>query len=434
MKNDYVVLSLDPMFSPLHSKIAALVGKECHAITSCWSKKIYLKGFKHTLAQKLIKETHSESTKLNLDVINELDSYYHSYVRKIENRVLTQEELTYMARFYLGLEQYLQRNKITLVLLHNDTRWYHAIAINICKKLNIEYLVTEQGLIRPFTTVLDNVGCNATTELNYRSGFNYHNLASNSPVQVTDKHDSIRSMCLFGCFIIGLNVEKWLKFDSILSYMHNDYTIRKYVRRLKRKLFFKNRLESKLGEKTVLLFLQLENDSQILQHSQFKSNRQVIEHTLKISKDLGFNLAIKCHPLDSNQYHLPDDVTFVDGDNKLLSRQASLVVTVNSSAVIDTIETNTPLVLLGESIYTRYGLGVFGEVTENSKNLYSKALENVSHNERANFLAYLKNIYLLPGAGASYQPETLITKLDHLLSHDVGLVANNIPNNSIVEL
>ncbi|MGR5537564.1 phosphoribosylamine--glycine ligase [Vibrio campbellii] len=434
MKNDYVVLSLDPMFSSLHSKIAGLVGKECHAITSCWSKKIYLRGFKHTLAQKLIKDTHCESTKLDLDVIAELDTYYHSYVRKIENRALTEEELTYMARFYLGLEQHIERNKITLVLLHNDTRWYHAIAISVCKKLNIEYLVTEQGLIRPFTTVLDKVGCNANTDLNYLSGINYNNLASNNPVQVTDKHDSVRSMCLFGCFIIGLNIEKWLRLDSILSYMHNDYTIRKYACRLKRKLFFRKRLESKLGNKTALLFLQLENDSQILQHSRFKNNSQVIESALKIAKELGFKLAIKRHPLDSNEYNRSDDIAFVDGDNKALSQQASLVITVNSSAVIDVIETKTPLILLGESIYARRGLGVFGCVSENSKTLYSNALKNVSVKERGNFLAYLRNIYLLPGAGASYQSEALINKLDHLLTHDVGLVVNDIQNNSIAEL
>lgn len=164
----YAVLSLDPMYSPLHSKIAVQVGKkqECYAILSCWAKKVYLRGFQCTLATKLINSVNESSlSNTLLKRVEQLTTYHHAYVKKIERRALSQAEIRYMARFYQALEQYIDSKRIELILVHNDLRWYHAIAIDICKRKGIRYLVTEQGLIRPYTTVIDNQGVNANANI-----------------------------------------------------------------------------------------------------------------------------------------------------------------------------------------------------------------------------------------------------------------------------
>ncbi|GAB2649664.1 capsular polysaccharide export protein, LipB/KpsS family [Vibrio panuliri] len=431
MKNDYIVLSLDPMFSPLHSKIAHLIGRESYAITSCWSKQLYLRGFRKELAQKMINKISVEEANPYLDTVGKLESYYHFYVEKIEKRHLNEEELIYMAKFYMALERYIKQHDISLVLLHNDTRWYHAIAVSLCKKLNIEYLVTEQGLIRPHTTVLDRRGCNVNAEINYLSGVDYRNIAPRTKVKVTDKHDSLRSICMFGVFLLYLMAEKWLRRDSVLSYMHNDYSIAKYIRRLRRKLFARGRKQSYVENKTALLFLQLENDSQIVQHSSYNSNEQIIKLVGAFCEKNNLNLVIKKHPLDPKSYSFSNYQQFVDGDNKILSKQADLVITVNSSAVIDVLDTNTPLILLGKSIYARRGLGIYWSGTEESTSVYQKAIKNVCTKERENFLAYLANNYLLTGAGASYQTELLVSKLDFLLEKDVGSLDQHVANNSV---
>merc|ERR1712173_67470 len=107
-----------------------------------------------TLAQSLIKQHNGKTNKESVEKIRQLCSYHKSYVEKIEKRTLSSSEIDNMVKFYESLKKFVQDKKITLVLLHNDTRWYHAVAIEICRELGLPYLVSEQGLIRPHTTVL----------------------------------------------------------------------------------------------------------------------------------------------------------------------------------------------------------------------------------------------------------------------------------------
>ncbi|MBE8232403.1 MAG: phosphoribosylamine--glycine ligase, partial [Endozoicomonadaceae bacterium] len=169
MEKKYNLLSMDPMYSPLHGKIADLLAKETYAVVSCLSKKVYLPKFKITLASSLIFKCEKKITAVEIEKIRLIPNYHQSYVNKIENRELNRSEIVYMAKFYLSLKEFILQNSIDLVVLHNDTRWYHAIAISICAELKIKYLVTEQGLIRPYTTVIDNKGANANANFKYSS-------------------------------------------------------------------------------------------------------------------------------------------------------------------------------------------------------------------------------------------------------------------------
>lgn len=101
-----------------------------------------------------------------------------------------------MARFYVALKGFVIEKDINLVLLHNDARWYHAVAIDICKELGINYLVTEQGLIRPFTTVIDPQGVNANSKIDFKIFSNevQHTPKEQGSFIPKDTHDSIKSM------------------------------------------------------------------------------------------------------------------------------------------------------------------------------------------------------------------------------------------------
>lgn len=410
----YNILSLDPMYSPLHSKIGQLIGKDCYALLSCRAKKIYLRGYQCILATDLINSVPATSIPLELlEKIEKIETYHHSYVKKLENRPLKKQELIYMARLYQALESYIVQKEIDLVLVHNDLRWYHAVAIDICKKRGIRYLVTEQGLIRPYTTVIDNRGVNANANIELREKLD----TPESSFVPNSKHDSIDSMIYFFMFISLFALERFLGSNTILRYMHNNYSIGKYYNRLWNKLnssSIANDISdiSDFSQRYMLLLLQLENDSQILVHSKFKSNQEIIERVEKQAEKLGVRLFIKKHPLDTSYYQCGDNVNWVSGDVKQLSQYAKLVITVNSSAAIDVLHTPTPMLLLGDSIYNYPNVGVQCDI-EDIYDVYQNI--SIDVDKRKKFINSIEKNYLLRGSGFSYCDGLIRIKLKSLL-------------------
>lgn len=406
----YTVLSLDPMYSPLHEKIANITAIKKYAIASSLAMKVYLPSFKFTLATKIIKENKKIITDELLSKISEIESYHAAYVNKVEERNLKADELAYMAAYYLGLKQFINKKGIDLVLIHNDTRWYHAIAIMLCKELGIKYLVTEQGLIRPNTTVIDSQG------INFKSNIPAIELTKESKSEFIAKypHDSLISMGVFCIFLLFFLVEKLL--NTQIKYFHNDYNFKKYCRRVVNKIKIKKNVnyKSRLSEQSVLLLLQLELDSQLLIYSEFNNNQELISKLEKKCNDKGLKLSIKKHPLDSNTYQVSKGTTFVDGVVSKLSQQAKMVFTVNSSAALQVMKTSTPLYLLGDSIYDREYIAT--RVDINSLDFDELDIIETKKSHRENFIKLINNNYLLYGAGFSFNNKLLEIKLNELLS------------------
>ncbi|MDG2664538.1 phosphoribosylamine--glycine ligase, partial [Vibrio parahaemolyticus] len=230
MEKRYNLLSLDPMYSPLHEKVASLVARRKFAITSCLSKKVYLPTFKLTLATSLIASVKEPIDNDVLKKMNSLSTYHHAYAKKIESRTLSSSELKYMAKFYIGLKRFITEKSVDLVILHNDTRWYHTIAILLCNELGISYLVTEQGLLRPFTTVIDNKGVNANANISLLN--KKIDTDDNNEFLPRNTHDSLLSMMFFSFFILSFSSERLFGRRTVLRYTHNRYSVRKYYKLL----------------------------------------------------------------------------------------------------------------------------------------------------------------------------------------------------------
>ncbi|WP_102505124.1 capsular polysaccharide export protein, LipB/KpsS family [Salinivibrio kushneri] len=420
----YVVLSLDPMYSPLHSKIAALVGKEKkrHAILSCWAKKVYLRGFQCTLATQLINGiTEKCVTKEIRKRVEHLTTYHHAYVKKVEKRTLSNDEITYMARFYQALVHFLERESIDLVLVHNDVRWYHAIAIDICKRKGIRYLVTEQGLIRPHTTVIDNRGVNANANLGFSSSKPQQPAKLSNDFRPTIYHDSWISIVFFAVFLLIFTIERTIGSGTIIRYMHNKYSLRKYAQRFYNRINNrKNKIDSThVPNQYVLLLLQLDTDSQILVHSDFSNNQEIISQVEENILPLGYHLAIKQHPLDQKDYKTSNGTLWVDGNIQQLASSAQCVISVNSSSAISVLETKTPLFLIGQSIYNYPGVAEYSRVNDIPEKL---AKINITQHTkmRSAYLRHLKYRYLVAVTGWSLTPAIILNKLQNLL-HDPNL-------------
>lgn len=397
------------MYSPLHEKIATLTAKKKYAVISSYALKVYLPSFKLRLASSLIKRcTSTVSPELLIKIAN-VKSYHKAYANKVLEREMTNNELTYMAKYYLALKEFIAIKGIDLLLIHNDTRWYHAIAILICKEMEIKYLVTEQGLIRPNTTVIDKRGNNYNALLPDISTGN-----KDEKFKVKHPHDSVISMSFFLLFLIVFSIER--AFSTQIKYLHNNYSLIKYAKRIFNIFKSKSKINgTTLPSNEVLLLLQLELDSQLLIHSTFKNNQEVINLVTKKCIESGLTLKIKKHPLDFNHYEAPIDC-YVEGGVKALAQQSSLVVTVNSSAVLQVLATKVPLMLLGDSIYDLEG--VAKKVDLKTITNFQSGIPITCPKKRNSFIKLIKNDYLLLGAGYSYDLDILDASLSRLLMDD----------------
>ncbi|MFB9213679.1 capsular polysaccharide export protein, LipB/KpsS family [Vibrio sinaloensis] len=414
-KKDFTLLSLDPMYSSLHERIAFLVAKKKYAITSCLAKKVYLPTFEVTLATELINRSCPDDAKRFYDKIFKLESYHHVFVKKKLGRNISDEEVKYMSLYYASLRQFIIDKGINLVLIHNETRWYHAIAIDICQDLGVRYLVTEQGLIRPYTTIIDPRGTSKNCTIDFINKTSFEN-KSEFNFYPKCKHDSLKSIFFFFIFLAFFTLERWNSNKTILRYMHNNYSLRKYGLRIMNKLKIKNNNISRLEEKSILLLLQLDYDSQFLIHSPFSNNDQVISEVENLAKKKNYKLAIKKHPLDTRDYRLGQNSYFAQGGVLALAKQAEAVFTVNSSASIEVLKTSKPLLMLGESLYDYEGITTRVS-KKNQDYCIELAKKKMNPNGRNAFIDFLLNEYLILGAGYSYSDDILAKKLNVLLNN-----------------
>ena len=436
---DHTILSLDPMYSPLHNKIGKLVSNRSrrYAIVSCLAKSVYLKDYRIFLATRMMRNNSEPISASLLEKMKVLQTHHHVVQRKHLGKELTQSELKYMARYYLTIRQFIQQKGVDLVIVHNDTRWYHAIAILLCKEMNLHYLVTEQGLIRPHTTVIDPYGVNGFSRLAKQDISHLlveqHNRYKVKANDLKGRHDSLLAMFFFFLFLAIFTVERWSGAKTIIRYMHNSYRLDKYWQRLVYRLnhrpkvsIDKNVRLEKLAQ-SALFLMQLENDSQLLLHSEFSYNQPLIDRLAEQCGKVGLLLAIKKHPLDFNTYHLPSNAYFIDGHIAQLARKSQCVVSVNSSSVIEVFSTSIPVYLLGRSVYAHRGVAEFCILDDLAKKI-KKQEEPMDVSGRGQFLDYLKNSYLLHGAGYQIQTNAVADKLNQLLPEYVTVDYNEVTN------
>lgn len=418
------ILTLDPMYSPLHSLIAKNIKvKNKYAILTSLGLSVYLPGFKRLYINKEI-ETYYES--ISNDLLEQVErdlNHFTAMYKKIERENIPKKYLEYMAAFAIFIESFILESDIDLVLLHNDLRWQHSLCINICKRMGVKYLVTEQGLFRPNTTVVDLVGVNAYS--NVASEFEKRWLGGNISKRKSAKtslnptrsgHNSNISYLYFFIYLVLSKLGGLFNTESLI--VHNRHGFLSYLRR-----FFKLRLSSnntnseRLGSEKKIIFvpLQLELDTQILVHSRFNNNQSIIDYITKGFESSilsnSHRLVFKLHPNDTNSYIFGSGVEFYEGSiNSVTECNVTAVVCVNSSSVLELLDSNIPIILLGESIYDIDGVTIKDNYNDLSSLLSSNLENSVIYEKRLAYLDYLKEDYCINGAGFNY-PDTEINKI-----------------------
>ncbi|MEY8715506.1 capsular biosynthesis protein [Francisella philomiragia] len=271
--------------------------------------------------------------------------------------------------------------EITDILLLGDCRPYHAKAIEVAKKLNIDFWVFEEGYIRPDTITLEhNKYANARNQTpsdksfyeNYQVVRNYPLIRTQNPVSVRLRWDLV------------YHLKNGLSPFSFRNYNHHRQVkiYREYIGWIIRfsKKFFTDRLSlpSKLekitDKKFFLVPLQLSHDYQILEHSKYQSTLEMIDEVLiSFAKNANDDtlLVFKLHPFDtmvvnslkhiqkSLKKHpsIKSRVITLDGGHLPTLIDNSLgVVVINSTVGLQSLAHGKPTKALGRAIYNFEGL------------------------------------------------------------------------------
>ena len=322
-----------------------------------------------TFFQKLAQYSHTQGNttfKINL---NGGDSYY-AWANQIDN---FSDKPECWAE-YLSL--YLQKNKIDLIIVYGDCRYYHAEAAKVAKKLAIDYWVCEEGYLRAGFVTVEQNGCNANSTLdNSKLAIEQTTdapIISNEQVGNTFFQRAIFASRYY--WEINKNKSKfahyhhhrpWVWWQEGLFWLNNFK--QKFISGIVDPLTL-SRFIKKYNKKTFLLPLQLEVDFQMRQHSKFDSVKESIRYIVEsfaAHANKNDALLIKHHPQSrgfshygkyiktlTQQLNISDRVLYIHQAHlPSLYPQCKGVVTVNSTVGLSAILHYLPTITLGKAIY-----------------------------------------------------------------------------------
>ncbi|WP_310618947.1 capsular biosynthesis protein [Flexibacterium corallicola] len=285
--------------------------------------------------------------------------------------------------FLAGL---LEKHSFDIVLLHGDRRVYHQAAIALAKKRGLKIVATELGYLRPDWMTVEVGGCNALSHFP-KDPQEIREMAKNaSPLAGDRLYQNSYSQLVFQ--ELKFTVDNLLFHWAFPKYENHrqESRLTVYGGWLKARLLSKKReleaartLHKVTGQPYYVFALQLNGDFQIRDHSPFGSIYKAIDHvagSFALHAPAGTNLVLKCHPLEyrhaelreaiekaEREHGLEERLFLLDGSNiQDLSRDSLGLVTVNSSAGLESIEEGVPTCCIMPTIYDVEGLTHQGEL------------------------------------------------------------------------
>lgn len=421
------ILSLDSPYSPFFSLIVQQLPE-----VSCFRAIFSKSGYRHYFAGDgceflgRILARHTTYTQEDMALAKQSHNHYSAYVGKFSGRKLNQEELAKLASFAHYFRLYLQDHQIDFVMMHNDLRWHHALARDICLQLGVPFCVSELGLFRPYTMTLDFHGVNANASIaSLDVDFAQYADLPERPFNVPEPfygHESLRSKRHFLRFLLLNKLGGLCGLNSSIA--HNALRIRPYLQRfwqqtVKRGAGGAHQQDGLPGGDYVFFPMQLENDTQFLIHSDFSSNQTLlndVEHAFYQS-DLAstHQLVVKLHPNDLGSYQADNRTRFTQGNTTQLVNHAAAIISVNSTVCMEALETDKPLFVLGRAFFAR--ADICQPVTLDMLSAALSQPQPVSVAHRKGFIHYLKFQYSVEGAGYSFQPEELRRVAQRITEH-----------------
>jgi capsular polysaccharide export protein len=285
----------------------------------------------------------------------------------------------------------MESGAITDVWLFGDCRPIHKIAVAVANKLGVNVWVFEEGYFRPAFITCERGGVNgnsslATSASAYQS---WPRWESEHTIAPTHEH-TFQAMALQTCLYWAMAALFW---PVTPFYRHhrslNALTeVVRWIRGYARKLYFQRRergmqemLVEKFSGRLVLVPLQVHNDAQVTEHSDFHDVRGFIAQTLAAFSEHAPEdhvLVFKHHPMDRAYREYGDwiakqaahlgvaDRVHVLHDQHLptLLDHAAGAVVINSTVGLSAIHQGVATHVMGKSFYDFEGLAHQGTLTD----------------------------------------------------------------------
>lgn len=283
---------------------------------------------------------------------------------------------------------FMQKKKITDLLIFGDWRSLHQEAIAIAQVYNIRVWAFEEGYMRPSYITMEKNGVNGNSSLpktfkELETCFNnirHDDIALCEPVSLPNPI-SVRMTLAFNYSATELLARPffpWYKThrpNGILKEL-TAWIFRLPKKHVRRRDAINNMRKVYHSHKSYFLFpLQLDSDSQVRRYSPFGGVKEAIIYVISsfaIHAPKDTLLVIRNHPLDNGMINYKDfirnfafgcgvseRVFFVEtGNARLMLEKSNAVVVLNSTIGMSALRKGLPVYCVGTSIYSIPGLAV----------------------------------------------------------------------------
>lgn len=351
------VLLLEGAYSPFHQDLASELGSDVYCLLfdigySVFNYRLNMIQMRRQLGSVVVDSS-------DVQYVSDITSLQSVYYQKTLAQQLPEDFIDVCAKYSVFLRGFLVEKSISLVLMHNDMRWQHAVAIKVLNDLNIPYIVTERGMVRPYTTTVDFKGVNANSDV-VRSPQKYSHYSNISvdDYRLLPGENRIVTYGRFGLFLLLSKTGDFLRFNigfrykkfSLLSYL-KIFLNESFSARVKRVQQYES-----MPDAYVYFPLQVNGDSQVLVHSDFNSMQEAIscvEREFYAAELNGIKLVVNLHPMEPDINYRFDPRTVVSkSPASLLLSGCKSVITINSTVGVEALRQGKLVYLLGRAYFS----------------------------------------------------------------------------------
>jgi capsular polysaccharide export protein len=338
------------------------------------------------------------------------------------------------------LSRYVRDNRIDMIVVYGDQRFYHRAAREIADLHDIRYFAFEEGYVRPGYVTFEEFGNNANSQ--FPAWFNKAYDAGE--ITEVDIPSPLDVGYTFGGQIwnaIAYYVVKDWKYTGFRTVSHhrpgnwftemNAWIITWFQKQITKRAEagFIDRLKAVKARTDAPVYfvpLQVAVDSQILYHSRFDGMKDFMEDVfISFQRHAPENaiIVLKHHPMDrgfnhygsfikelASKYGVEDRIHYVfDVDLDELFEITEACVTVNSTVGLIALKKGVPVIALGKAMFCDAGLTFDGNLDS-----FWKEAGDVDHEKLAMFEKVLIGKTLIPGSFYGKRTETAKAAVDKL--------------------
>jgi capsule polysaccharide modification protein KpsS len=382
-----------------------------------------------------MKYSQINSNKQN-EILN-IDNYYKKKKEKILNEELTKREKEYFYKYVEILEKIIKEKDIKFLVMQNDTRWQHSLAIYVADKMNINYYVFELGLFRPNTITIDPQGVNYNNSVPIDKEF-YRNISIDNKFDYSKTNSDISEFdrnIIVTKYMIYYRIGELLGKNSLenKTIRLKDYFSRFYNTYLKKSKKEDNSIQ--LPPNYIFAPFQVVNDSQTLVHSDFNNMIEFAETVIEGVKEYNSNnddnlaLIFKEHPMDVGKvnyddfyekYKNDDSIIFLkQGNTNKIIEKSNLVITINSTVGIEALEMHKKVICLGRAFYAIKDIAKKSNQITLANDIGEILNKEIDTDLIDNFLDYLKYEYQIEG-NEYYYNEKQVKKITDMILEKIS--------------